>query len=79
MREYEPRVALSGGPDGLSVIRRIVETSPQFLNRHAHLFLEIGFDQSEKVASLFDHAIWEAPRFYPDLQGIPRLVGTRLR
>jgi hypothetical protein len=40
--------------------------------------MEIGFDQSEKVAAMFDPALWYEPELFPDLQGIPRLVSARL-
>ncbi|HKG14657.1 MAG TPA: peptide chain release factor N(5)-glutamine methyltransferase, partial [Pyrinomonadaceae bacterium] len=54
VREHEPRVALTPGGDGLSVIRRLVSESPRHLKPGGHLLIEIGFDQHERVAALID-------------------------
>ena len=79
VRDFEPHLALTDGSDGLSIIRRIVTESPQFLGECGYLLMEIGFDQSEKVASMFDQKIWETLDLLPDLQGIPRLVSARMK
>jgi len=78
VRNFEPQAALAGGPDGLSIIRRIVQAAPRFLTGRGYLLLEIGFDQSPKVIRLFDTSIWQPPELFPDLQGIPRLVVARM-
>jgi hypothetical protein len=41
--------------------------------------MEIGFDQSAQVAAMFDKEVWETPDPLPDLQGIPRVVSTRIK
>ncbi|HSQ24265.1 MAG TPA: peptide chain release factor N(5)-glutamine methyltransferase, partial [Pyrinomonadaceae bacterium] len=46
---HEPQAALDGGPDGLSVIRRLLKEAPDFLRAHGHVVLEIGFNQHEEV------------------------------
>jgi release factor glutamine methyltransferase len=45
-------VALDGGPDGLSVITPVVQDAAIALMPGGHVFLEIGEDQGEAVASL---------------------------
>lgn len=77
VRSYEPAVALSGGVDGLSIIKRIVRESPDFLKPGGYLLMEIGFDQASKVRELFDADIWEPAEFLPDLQSIPRIIKAR--
>lgn len=52
VREHEPREALSGGDDGLAVIRTIVSGAPDRLRPGGALFLEIGEDQGEEVGRL---------------------------
>lgn len=47
VRQYEPRLALDGGADGLAVIRRILAGAAQRLTSQGHVFLEIAFDQAE--------------------------------
>jgi release factor glutamine methyltransferase len=77
VRDHEPHTALFGGPDGLTIIKRIVDEAPRFMRMEGHLLLEIGIEQSERVAEMFDRTIWSEPVFLPDLQGIPRVVVAR--
>jgi release factor glutamine methyltransferase len=79
VRDHEPLIALSPGPDGLSIIRRLIQESPKFLKPHGHLIMEIGFDQGEAVQNLIDTNIWQLLEVRPDLQGIPRIVLLRKR
>lgn len=74
VRDYEPRIALSPGEDGLSVIRRLLTEAPVFLRRNGHLLMEIGFDQGETVEQLVDKNVWTLREILPDLQCIPRIV-----
>jgi len=79
VRDHEPLVALSPGPDGLSIIRRLINEAPGFLKQHGHLIVEIGFDQGESVQQLIDANVWELLEVRPDLQCIPRIVVLRKR
>jgi release factor glutamine methyltransferase len=79
VRDHEPLIALSPGPDGLSIIRRLIQESPQFLKQNGHLIMEIGFDQGESVQNLVDTNVWELLEVRPDLQCIPRIVLLRKR
>jgi len=79
VREHEPRVALTPGGDGLSVVRRLVEESPRALKPGGHLLVEIGFGQHESVAALVDPEVWTLLDIYKDLQGIPRTVALKLK
>lgn len=74
VRDHEPLVALSPGPDGLIVIRRLLEDAPAFLRANGHLLMEIGFDQAETVQNLVDQRVWTMKEILPDLQCIPRIV-----
>ena len=77
VRDHEPRVALSPGPDGLTMIRRLLHETPAFLKAGGHLIMEIGFDQGEAVTNLVDEEVWRLVEIKPDLQGIPRIVILR--
>ena len=79
VRDHEPLIALSPGPDGLSIIRRLINESPKFLKQDGHLIMEIGFDQGEAVQKLVDANVWELLEVRPDLQRIPRIVLMRKR
>lgn len=74
VRDYEPREALAGGPDGLAVIRRLLVESRQFLIDGGYLLMEIGFNQAEAVRKLIDPGSWKLCEIQQDLQGIPRVV-----
>jgi len=79
VREHEPRLALTPGGDGLSVIRRLIREAPRFLDAGGHLLCEIGYDQHEAVASLVDQNVWTMLDTRKDLQGIPRTIVLRRR
>jgi len=72
---FEPVSALDGGPDGLDVIRRLVERLPAVLEPGGVALLEIGADQGEAVAE----AVATLTPGWPcivqaDLAGLPRLA-----
>ena len=79
VRDFEPRVALTAGADGLDVIRRLVIHAPRHLKPRGYLLFEIGFDQHEAVGNLIDAEVWELLDVHHDLQGIPRTVALRRR
>ena len=74
VRDHEPLAALSPGPDGLSIIRRLMQEAPAFLKPAGHLIMEIGFDQGEAVKGLVDERAWRLLEIRPDFQSIPRIV-----
>ncbi|MBN1606131.1 MAG: peptide chain release factor N(5)-glutamine methyltransferase [Polyangiaceae bacterium] len=56
IRDFEPSIALDGGPDGLRVTRRIIESAPKLLEPGGVLALEIGYDQGSRVEQLMQAA-----------------------
>ncbi len=74
---FEPRTALAGGPDGLDIVRRLLDEAAPFLAEDGHFVLEIGFGQSALVEQLINREIWELIEMRPDLQGIARTVVLR--
>jgi release factor glutamine methyltransferase len=56
VRAFEPRLALSGGPDGLDVMRRAVSGARARLRRGGVLAVEMGAGQADKVKALFEEA-----------------------
>lgn len=77
VKNFEPREALTDGRNGLSVIERIIDQAPNFLNPGGFLLMEIGFGQAQKVCEIFSPKIWQTVEFLRDLQGIPRTVKAR--
>ena len=53
VRDFEPRLALDGGTDGLSFVRRIVERASVFLEPGGVLALEVGAGEAAAVRALF--------------------------
>ena len=49
---YEPLIALNGGLDGLSEIRKVINKSSELIKKNGKFILEIGFDQRNKVINL---------------------------
>ena len=56
VRDYEPQEALLAGPDGLDIIRRILDHAQPYLADNAALMIEIAYNQAEPVLELFHHA-----------------------
>lgn len=75
--EHEPRVALAGGEDGLSVIGRLLPQAERVLSPGGALVMEIGQGQDARVSQLVVDAGLELVRIAPDLAGIPRVVVAR--
>ena len=51
--KFEPRLALDGGLDGLSEIRKVINKSSELIKRNGKLVLEVSFDQKLKVKNFF--------------------------
>ena len=52
--QYEPRIALDGGRDGLDFYRRIIKVAPDYLTKGALLIMEMGFGQAAQVKNIFN-------------------------
>lgn len=72
--EYEPKMALDGGEDGLIFYRRIAREAKKVLLPGARLYLEIGYDQGESVKDIFQKEGYQEVEVFPDLAGNPRVL-----
>lgn len=54
VREYEPRIALDGGDDGLDFYRRLAKEVTRYIAKGGMLLLEVGEGQAEEVLKLFE-------------------------
>ena len=72
--QREPRTALVAGPDGLSVIRRLLADAPNHLNQDGYLIFEFGINQERAILELVDRGIWKLIEVRNDLQQIPRTM-----
>jgi len=76
---FEPREALVAGPGGLEAIREIVAGVTSHLVPGGECFLEHGLGQDAAVRELLASAGLEDVRSWPDLAGIARVSGGRLK
>jgi release factor glutamine methyltransferase len=73
----EPRIALDGGPDGLSLIRRIIREAPGHLETGGSVLLEADPRQMENIQALFIREGYTDIQTYKDLAGDERVTGAR--
>jgi len=52
VKDFEPKLALVGGEDGLSFYKKIVDNAHKYLLNNGKIFFEIGFDQGDAVKKL---------------------------
>ncbi len=78
VRDYEPRIALDGGEDGLVFYRKILEESRSHLKKGGMLFFEIGYDQGRAVSKMMRETGFLDVQVRKDYAGLDRVVfGTR--
>jgi len=75
VRDYEPKVALLAGADGLEVYRRICGQVGRFLKTDGALMLEVGYNQGPAVGSLLEQTgIFDRIETEKDFNNIGRVV-----
>jgi release factor glutamine methyltransferase len=79
VRDFEPRLALAAGVDGLTMIRRLLVEAPSYMKTDGYFLMEIGFNQAAAVEQLLDPKIWRLMDIHKDLHGIPRTVALQKR
>jgi release factor glutamine methyltransferase len=77
--KFEPKVALDGGLDGLSVIRKVINKTSELLKKNGKFILEIGFDQKSKVIKLLNNKGFYINSSVKDLANNDRcIVSTKI-
>jgi release factor glutamine methyltransferase len=77
--KFEPTLALDGGPDGLNIIRELINKVPGKIKKRGFLFLEIGQGQADEVKTILHKAFpLGVIQIFNDLAGIERVVSLRL-
>lgn len=74
VKDYEPRLALDGGKDGLDFYRNITRSWKKLLRRKGRLIFEVGYDQAEQVSDLMKAEGFRQIACYQDPGGIWRVV-----
>lgn len=71
VKNYDPKIALDGGKDGLVFYKNICANADRFLAKDGLIFLEIGFGQKEEIQKVFKD--WQI-NFTKDFSGIDRVA-----
>lgn len=72
--DYEPRLALDGGLDGLDFYRKITHEGKKYLRKNGLLIYEIGFDQGQDLKKIMTNEGYRDIEIIKDLQGLDRVV-----
>ena len=72
--KYEPRLALYGGLDGTSEIRKVINKSSELKKKNGKFILEIAFDQKGKVEKLLKENGFYINEFLKDFSNYDRCV-----
>jgi release factor glutamine methyltransferase len=75
VKEFEPKVAVFSGHEGMDIYRRLIPQASAALRLGGWFVTEIGFSAEEKVKQLLNG--WSDVRTTADLQGIPRVIAAR--
>jgi release factor glutamine methyltransferase len=77
VRDFDPRLALDGGVDGLDFYRRLAVEAPTFLKPRGKLMLEFGDGQETALAKLFFDEKWIVEEIVADYSSRPRILIAR--
>ena len=77
--DFEPKLSLDGGIDGLSEIRKIIDKSSELIKINGKLILEIAFDQKFRVIKLLKDKGFYVNKVLKDLAKNDRcIVSTKI-
>ena len=71
---FEPKISLDGGEDGLVFVRRILNEANPCLKKEGLLFLEIGYNQKDRVLAYAEGKNYRLLSIIKDYAGIERVV-----
>ena len=75
VRNFEPKLALASPPDGLQLIRILIESAPNYLKPNGRLAIEIGKGQRLDVEDFVHRSKqYQKIDFIPDLSGVARIL-----
>ena len=79
VKNFEPKIALFGGEDGLRHISEIIKKAPLFLKEKGWLILENHYDQGKKVKELLINNRFTLVEIVNDLSGVGRFTIGRYK
>ena len=78
IKDYEPRYALDGGPNGLKYISYLINQCPRYIRKGGWLIMEIGYDQKEDIERLIPNS-YDPPIFFKDYTGHTRVIALKVK
>ena len=80
VKNFEPKLALDGGLDGLSVIRKVINKSSDLIKLNGMLILEIGFNQKNKVKKILTNKGFYINKVVKDYANNDRcIISTKIK
>ncbi len=76
VRDYEPEVALFGGPTGLEIYEHLIPEARRVLRPGGWLLLELGYNSLEPVRKMLG-SHWSEIAVHQDLAGLPRVLAAK--
>lgn len=78
IKNYEPRAALDGGPDGLYIYRKIIAQIPDYLNKGGFVVFEMGYNQGKAISQMLqDTGYFSEIEITKDYSGKDRVISAR--
>jgi release factor glutamine methyltransferase len=74
VRDFDPHIALDGGPDGLEFYRHLAAHAGGFLRPNGRIMLEFGDDQAAALARIYAAPAWSILTIVPDFSNRPRIL-----
>lgn len=78
VEEYEPKLALFAGFDGLQLYKKMFQQIKKMKNPPKYIFGEFGFGQSDELLLLLNSFFDQKPQIFSDLAGIPRIFRIQI-
>lgn len=78
VKDYEPKIALDGGHDGLNFYKKIIEQADKYMNDNAKLYFEIGHNQGNHLRELLEEKFCDI-EVIKDYNDFDRVVKATLR
>jgi release factor glutamine methyltransferase len=77
--KFEPKLALEGGIDGISEIRKVIKKSTELIKNGGKLILEIAYDQKQEVKKLLNKNSFYVNSVVKDLANNDRcIISTKI-
>ena len=74
VKDYDPLMALDGGPSGLDCYKEIAAIAPQIMSDNACLLFEVGYNQANEVVNICKSTGLKLIKIAQDLAGINRCI-----